>query len=310
VKRASLVFAVFECPLCPANRYHPLEIMSTTTFPTSSFVSVGAAAAPSPTWWRPAISLCQRELVRFLRQRHRVIGSLATPIMFWLFLGLGMSRSFRGQGQTAGGGFMEYFFAGTILMILLFTAIFSTISIIEDRREGFLQSVLVAPVSRMSIVLGKVLGGTVLAFGQAVLFLLLAPLAGIHLTLPGVAGALAIMLVLAFSLTALGFCIAWRMSSTQGFHVIMNLFLLPMWMLSGALFPIAGAAAVAQIVMRLDPLTYGLAGLRRCLYWNEPSVAAGGLGYGPCLLISIAFAVVLFVLASFIARKRVSADLV
>ncbi len=230
--------------------------------------------------------------------------------MFWLFLGLGMSRSFRGQGQTAGGGFMEYFFAGTILMILLFTAIFSTISIIEDRREGFLQSVLVAPVSRMSIVLGKVLGGTVLAFGQAVLFLLLAPLAGIHLTLPGVAGALAIMLVLAFSLTALGFCIAWRMSSTQGFHVIMNLFLLPMWMLSGALFPIAGAAAVAQIVMRLDPLTYGLAGLRRCLYWNEPSVAAGGLGYGPCLLISIAFAVVLFVLASFIARKRVSADLV
>ena len=201
--------------------------MTTSIFQTAA-ISFAAPEASSPNWWRPALSLCQRELVRFLRQRHRVIGSLATPIMFWLFLGLGMQHSFAGKGQTAGGGFTEYFFPGTILMILLFTAIFSTISIIEDRREGFLQSVLVAPVSRMSIVLGKVLGGTVLAFGQAVLFLLLAPLAGIHLTLPGVTGALAIMLVLAFSLTALGFCIAWRMSSTQGFHVIMNLFLLPM----------------------------------------------------------------------------------
>jgi ABC-2 type transport system permease protein len=281
----------------------------TTTVSTPAFVYESPAAA-GPNWWRPALSLCRRELVRFLRQRSRVIGSLVTPIMFWLFLGLGMQHSFAGKGQTSSGGFMEYFFAGTILMILLFTAIFSTISIIEDRREGFLQSVLVAPVSRMSIVLGKVLGGTVLAFGQAVLFLLLSPLAGIHLTIPGTLGALAIMLVLAFSLTALGFCIAWRMSSTQGFHVIMNLFLLPMWMLSGALFPVSGAAGVAQVVMRLDPLTYGLAGLRRCLYWNDPHVAADGWGFVPCLLISILFAGGLFVLASLIARKRVAADLV
>jgi ABC-2 type transport system permease protein len=195
-------------------------------------------------------------------------------------------------------------------MILLFTAIFSTISIIEDRREGFLQSVLVAPVSRMSIVLGKVLGGTVLAFGQSVLFLMLAPLAGIHLTIVGILGALAMMLILGFSLTALGFCIAWRMSSTQGFHVIMNLFLLPMWMLSGALFPVSGAAGIAQLIMRCDPLTYGLAGLRKCLYWNDPTVAVPGLSFVPCLLISIAFAVVLFILASLIASKRTSADLI
>jgi ABC-2 type transport system permease protein len=229
--------------------------------------------------------------------------------MFWIFLGLGMQHSFASRGETsAGGGFIQYFFAGTILMILLFTAIFSTISIIEDRREGFLQSVLVAPVSRMSIVLGKVLGGTVLAFGQAVLFLALAPLTGIHLTLMGTLGALAMMLVLGFSLTSLGFCIAWRMSSTQGFHVIMNLFLLPMWMLSGALFPVSGAAGAAQVVMLMDPLTYGLAGLRRCLYWNDPTVATGNLSYIPCLLISIVFAAVLFILASWIASKRTPAD--
>src|SRR5918993_5312260 len=127
---------------------------------------------------RPAISLCHRELVRFLRQRHRVIGALATPIVFWLLIGGGMGRSFRVEGLPGGGDYLRFFFPGTIVMILLFTAIFSTISVIEDRREGFLQSVLVAPVSRMSIVLGKTLGGTVLATLQGLLFLLLAPTIG------------------------------------------------------------------------------------------------------------------------------------
>src|SRR5438270_6831294 len=103
-------------------------------------------AAPGRTGlWLPALSLCRRELVRFLRQRHRIVGALATPIVFWLLLGLGIGRSFTAQGVPGGGNFLEFFFPGTILMILLFTAIFSTISIIEDRREGFLQSVLVAP---------------------------------------------------------------------------------------------------------------------------------------------------------------------
>src|SRR4051812_43813958 len=182
----------------------------------------------------PAVSLARRELVRFLRQRHRVIGALATPIVFWLLIGGGMGRSFRG------GNYLQFFFPGTVLMILLFTAIFSTISIIEDRREGFLQSVLVAPVSRMSIVLGKVLGGTALAFGQALLFLVFPPLAAPRPPVAGVMLALLFMLVLAFALTALGFCIAWRMNSTQGFHAIMNLFLMPLWFLSGALFPADG----------------------------------------------------------------------
>src|SRR5439155_3778971 len=121
--------------------------------------------------------------------------------------------------------YLRYFFPGTILMILLFTAIFSTISVIEDRKEGFLQGVLVAPVSRMSIVLGKILGGTLLAFGQGLIFLILAPLVGIKLTLAGVSLAMLTMLIVSFALTALGLCIAWRLNSTQGFHAIMNLFL-------------------------------------------------------------------------------------
>src|SRR6188768_2397851 len=104
----------------------------------------------------PALSLCHRELVRFLRQRNRIIGALATPLVFWLLIGGGMNRSF--QSNLPGGeNYLRYFFPGTVLMILLFTAIFSTISVIEDRREGFLQGVLVSPASRLSIVLGKIL---------------------------------------------------------------------------------------------------------------------------------------------------------
>src|SRR4051794_38212669 len=163
-----------------------------------------AGAAPaSPGVLLPAVSLARRELVRFLRQRNRIIGALATPIVFWLLIGAGMGRSFRASGTPEEDGYLQFFFPGPGLMILLFTAIFSTISIIEDRREGFLQSVLVAPVSQMAIVLGKVLGGTALAFGQGLVFLLLAPLVGLHLSVIGWLAATGMMLVVSFALTAL-----------------------------------------------------------------------------------------------------------
>jgi ABC-2 type transport system permease protein len=285
-----------------------MTTQSISSASTSSPVFTGPEVR-MPGLFRPALSLCHRELVRFLRQRHRIIGALATPIVFWLLIGGGMQHSFRSPGQTVGGGYMEYFFPGTILMILLFTAIFSTISIIEDRREGFLQSVLVAPVSRMSIVLGKVLGGTVLAFGQAFIFLLFAPTVGIHLSMLGFLGSLLMMLILSFALTALGFCIAWRMSSTQGFHAIMNLFLMPMWFLSGAMFPPSGAAGIVKAVMLANPLTYGLQGLRQALYWGNPRMVSNMPGFAVCLFVSLASALALFLLASLIAQKRVAADL-
>src|SRR4051812_20767818 len=256
----------------------------------------------------PAISLCHRELIRFLRQRHRIIGALATPIVFWLLIGGGMNRSFK--GDSAGGeNYLHYFFPGTVLMILLFTAIFSTISVIEDRREGFLQGVLVAPVSRMSIVLGKILGGTILAFGQGLVFLLLAPLVGIHLTVESFLLALLVMLLVSFALTALGLCIAWRMNSTQGFHAIMNLFLMPMWFLSGALFPVSGAWRGLRYVMELNPLTYGLAGLRRAMYASDALATRALPPLGGSFAISVAFAIVMFALASVIAHAPSRADI-
>lgn len=263
--------------------------------------------APGRPLFLPALSLARRELVRFLRQRHRIVGALATPIVFWLLIGAGMGHSFRGSGESAEGSYLKYFYPGTVLMILLFTAIFSTISIIEDRREGFLQSVLVAPISPMAIVLGKVLGGTALAFGQGLIFLLLAPLVGFHFTPLSFLLALVAMFVISFSLTALGFCIAWRMASTQGFHAIMNLFLMPLWFLSGALFPASGARGGLNFVIAANPLSYGLSALRQAMQW--PLRTDGVAGFGVSLGVSIAFALIMFLIASFIATGRTSADL-
>ena len=227
--------------------------------------------------------------------------------MFWLLLGLGMGRSFQGINVPGGANYLQYFFPGTVLMILLFTAIFSTISIIEDRREGFLQSVLVAPVSRMAIVLGKVLGGTALAFLQAIFFLILAPLIGLHLSLIGIVEACAMMLIIAFALTGLGFAIAWRMSSTQGFHAIMNLFLMPLWFLSGALFAPQTAWGGLRWVMRFNPLSYGLAGLQRAVF---PADAVAALpGWPLILLVSCSFAVVMLAICTRIASGNTAADL-
>ena len=129
--------------------------------------------------WLPAVALWRREIVRFLRQKNRVIGAFATPLVFWLLIGSGVGPGFRLPGLPADMTYLAYFFPGTVVLILLFTAIFSTISIIEDRREGFLQGVLVAPVAPEAIVLGKFLGGMTLAAGQALLFCLAAPLAGL-----------------------------------------------------------------------------------------------------------------------------------
>ena len=170
------------------------------------------------------------------------------------------------------------------MLILLFTAIFATISVIEDRREGFLQSVLVAPIPRWSMVLGKLLGGTLIAVAQGSLFVLLGYTLHLHLGPVALVAVVAWMFVVALALTALGFVLAWRMDSTQGFHAVMSVLLLPMWLLSGAFFP--AEHGLLHWIILLNPLTYGVAGLRRLLYWDaSPDVQArrriaGGIAAG------------------------------
>lgn len=210
----------------------------------------------------PAVALWHRDVVRFLRQRNRIVGALATPLVFWVLLGVGFTPSFAAPGA---GSYLAYFFPGTVVLIMLFTAIFSTISVIEDRREGFLQNVLVAPVSPGAIVLGKFLGGTTLAVGQGLLFCVLAPFTGVSFPLPLLPWLLLAFVLVGFSMTGLGFLVAWPMDSTQGFHAIMNIVLMPLWMVSGALFPLPAPPAVMGIVGLVNPVTYGIAAIRQSM---------------------------------------------
>jgi ABC-2 type transport system permease protein len=252
---------------------------------------------------RVSLSLCRRELVRFYRQKSRIAGVIGSPLVFWFLIGSGLNNSFRHPQDQSGMNYLEYFYPGTMTLVILFTSIFSTISIIEDRREGFLQSVVVSPASRSGIVLGKILGGTILALLQALLLLLMAPFIGITLTLQSVFLLTGILFVLAFGLTGLGFLIAWKMESSQGFHAIMNLFLIPLWILSGALFPSAGAAPWLARVMMFNPLTYGLSALRIGMYAGMPSVATGNGSLILPLAVTIAFSLLTFILSTFLVKR-------
>lgn len=234
-------------------------------------------------------SLWRRELVRFFRQPNRVAGALGTPLLLWFFLGTGMSPYFEE------GDYLRYFFSGIAILIVHFTAILSTISIIEDRREGFLQSVLASPAPRGAIVLGKMLGGTSVAVLQGALFVLLGPAAGVPLT-PATFGAAAFVLgLVAFALTGLGFVIAWKMDSTQGFHAVMNLFLMPMWFLSGAVFPAAKAPGWLAVIMGANPLSYGVSALQAAL---------SGEGLGAGAAVTAGFAGVTFLAACAMTGRR------
>jgi ABC-2 type transport system permease protein len=248
-------------------------------------------------------------LVRFFRQRTRVTGALGQPLLFWILFGAGLHGSFQPPHWAPSAmTYQEYFFPGVAIMIVLFTAIFSTISIIEDRREGFLQGVLVAPISRLSLVLGKVCGGTALAVLQAGFFLALAPWMGMTLSPFSTVAVLAFLTLIAFSLTSLGFLIAWPMDSTQGFHAIMMVFLMPMWLLSGAFFPAEDSGWLAWVI-RLNPLTYGVAGLRRLLYWNQTLPASWSLpSLGFCVLIMTLFCVTCIGISVALTRRQTSTD--
>jgi ABC-2 type transport system permease protein len=248
----------------------------------------------------PALSLWQRECVRFYRDRVRALSAFATALLFWILIGFGLSGSFHPVGMPSGVDAIEYLFPGTVVFVVLLTAVVGTFSLIEDRRAGFLQGVLVAPVSRAAIVLGKVLGGTTMAVVQGAVLLPLAPLVGIPLSVGGVALALVALALMALALTALGFVLAWRMESIQGFHGIVNLVLMPMWFLSGAIFPLHGAAGGLRHLMRLDPVTYGLAAFRQSLYSGSgvaeiDSVLAWGVAAG--------FAAVMLSVAVLVARR-------
>ena len=210
-----------------------------------------------------------RDVLRYYRDRGRLLASLAQPVLFLLVFGTGLSSSLRGAstgfGSTAGGGlqYQQFIYPGIIGMAVLFTAIFGAMSIVWDREFGFLKEVLVAPINRAAVAIGKTLGGATQAMLQGLLLLVLAPLVGVTLTWQGVLELIPLIFVYAFALSALGVAVGARMRSMQGFQVVMNFLMMPIFFLAGALFPLRGLPAWMTVLTRLDPASYGIDPLRR-----------------------------------------------
>ncbi|MCK8497477.1 ABC transporter permease [Myxococcus fulvus] len=255
--------------------------------------------------WATVRVLMARDVVRFFRQPSRVVGALAQPILFWFVIGSGFAGSFRVEGAR-GLGYQQFFFPGVVTMVLLFSAIFATITVIEDRREGFLQAVLAGPGSRLAVVLGKALGSSAIALMQASLFLLLAPLAGVSAATLDLPLLVAVMVLSALALTGMGMSLAWWVRSSAGYHAVMSIVMLPMWVLSGAMFPLKGADTWLSWVMVLNPMRFSVEGVRRALYGAEASVAVGSplSGAGWEVSVLLAFAAVFLGLAAVSVSRR------
>jgi ABC-2 type transport system permease protein len=215
----------------------------------------------------------QRELIRFRQDRLRIVTSLVQPFLFLFVLGTGMSRL--ASGGTHGVDLRTFVYPGVLCMAVLFTAMFSAASIVWDREFGFLREMMVAPVRRSSLVLGKCLGGATVAGFQGVLVLALAGLVGVPYSPVLILEVFALQLLLAFSITAFGVMAAARVSQMQSFMALTQMLILPMYFISGAMFPVAGLPAWLSALNRIDPLTYAVDPMRRAVFAHlDISVAA------------------------------------
>ena len=287
--------------------------MSATSTPTSATAGPGATARPASTSTsaprRPTalaydvattLVLARRDLVRFFRQPSRLVGALGQPIIFWLVIGGGLSGTFRLPGADV--SYLAYFFPGVVLMVVLFAAIFTTASVIEDRHRGFLQSVQAGPGSRAALVLGKTLGSASVALTQAALFLVLAPAAGFPyraVDWPLLVVALALA---GIALAALGFAVAWGLDHVQGYHAIQMTVLVPLWVVSGAMFPLPAGHPTLAAAMRANPLAHAVSAVRRALAGGAaPGVLPGSAALD--LAVCLAFAAGALALAVAASRR-------
>jgi len=215
---------------------------------------------------RAIYMIWRRDVIRFWRDRTRVIGALVQPLLFLVILGTGLSAALRGAGGgsfRAGLDYTTFIYPGIIGMAVLFSSIFSGMSIIWDRDFGFLKEVLVAPIDRSAVAIGKTLGGATQAFLQGMILLVLAPFVGVKLTPLAVLELVFLIFCLAFALSAVGVAIAARMRSMMGFQFVLNFLVQPAFFLSGALFPVTGLPAWMTALTRVDPLSYGVDPIRR-----------------------------------------------
>lgn len=249
-----------------------------------------------------AWTIAVREVLGFFRQRSRVLAAVITPLLLWFMLGMGMGKSFR--WDYGGGDFLAYFFPGIVVFAVVFAGIYSSISTILDRQKGILQSVVIAPISRASIVMGKVLGGTLIALVEGAVLLVFVRFAGIPAGVLEVVLAILVLALLCFAMTGIGFFFAWMIDSVQGYHGIMNLILMPAWMLSGAFFPRDGAATWVRVAMDVNPLYYGLSALRHVLWLEDAPLRAALPPLWLCIAVTAGLAVCTLGLAARAVTKK------
>ena len=236
-----------------------------------------------------------RQLKRFFRSTPRMIGSLGQPLLFLIAFGMGFGPIFAKAGQ---GNYIQFLAPGIIAMSILFTSVFSGIEIIWDRQFGFLKETLVAPVSRLKIMIGRTLGGATVAVLQGVIVLLLSMLVGFRFTHWAMFPlSLLVMALIAIVFTAFGTAIASVMDDMHGFQMIMNFVIMPVFFLSGALFPLNGLPGALGTVVRFNPMTYGVDGLRYAL------AGAGTLGLGLDLVVLTGVAAAFSVIGSYLFSK-------
>jgi ABC-2 type transport system permease protein len=203
--------------------------------------------------------------------------SLVQPLLYLLVLGVGLSAALGGaRGLPPGVSYVQFMYPGVIGMAVLFTATFSAMSVVWDRELGFLREILVAPIGRPAVVIGKALGGTTQAMAQGIIILVFAPLAGVRLSVASVLELVPLLFVLAFTLTCLGLAVAYRLRTIQGFQMVINLLIMPMFFLSGAMFPLRGLPAWMAVLTRIDPVAYGISPIRQAVL--------GGAGVPPAVL--------------------------
>jgi ABC-2 type transport system permease protein len=220
-----------------------------------------------------------RDVLRYSRDRARIVASLGQPLLFLVVFGSGLSASL-GAGVTQQLGnvsYVRFLSPGIISMAVLFTSIFAAISIVWDREFGFLREILVAPVSRAAVVLGKALGGSTIAMFQGAILILLAPILGVSLNPLLLLELLGLMFLLAFAVSSLGILVAARLQTMESFQMIINFFVMPMFFLSGAFFPLRALPRWMAVVTRLDPVAYGVDPMRRALLGSDlaPGIQIG-----------------------------------
>jgi ABC-2 type transport system permease protein len=214
--------------------------------------------------FRAARIMWRRDLIRFANDRIRIASTLIQPLLFLFVLGSGLQQI--SSAGTHGVNLKTFIYPGILCISVLFTAMFAAASIVWDREFGFLREMMVAPVSRSSIIIGKCFGGATVACSQGVIMILIGPLVGVSYSLTLIIGILALQLLLAFAITAFGVMIAVRIKQMQSFFGVMQMIVMPMFFISGALFPVAGLPVWLAVLNRLDPLTYAVDPMRRLVF--------------------------------------------